>query len=868
MLIALVFGFWMGSYTERRSGGGSGGGSETAAAAPGGKVAPGAAPAGDVERYKLPIGPSAMVGPETALVTIVEFSDFQCPFCGRVVETVKQIEKAYPKQVRLQFRHNPLPFHDKAQLAAEAAVAAGAQGKFWEMHDKLFANQQALDRPNLEKYAGELGLDMNKFKAALDSGSGKAMIDSDKRLAAQFGATGTPSFFINGRPVRGAVPFDNFKKVIDEEIVNATALTRSGVPIGQLYAKVVEKGRTSPAPQAPPPNPEGNVVYKVPVGAAPSKGTAEAKVTIIEYSDFQCPFCSRVEPTLKQLEQDYASKGLRIVWKDNPLPFHQNAMPAAMASRAAAEQGKFWEMHDMMFQNQQKLERADLDSYAEKVGLNMGKYKAAMDAKKFDKAIEADMAEAATFGARGTPSFFINGRPLRGAQPVEQFKTVIDEELKKADAAVARGIKPAALYAELTKDGKVKAEAPPAPQRAGEPDPNVTYRADVGKAPTRGAKNAKVTIVLFSDFQCPFCGRVEPTLEQVLKEYPKDVRIAWKNLPLPFHQNAMPAAEAAMAANEQGKFWEMHDLMFKNQQKLAKEDLEGYAKQLGLDMAKWNASIESHKYKKDIEADTQAGNKIGARGTPTMFVNGKVLVGAQPIDEFKKRIDAEIKHFDEMVKKGTAPGKVYDKLMAEAKAEVPAPAPGAPGGGGPPPVEKTVFKVDAGNAPAKGGKNAPITIVMFSDFQCPFCSRVEPTIKQVQDTYKDKVRVVWKNYPLPFHDKAMGAAEAAMAAGEQGKFWEMHDLMFKNQQALDRPSLEKYAEELKLDMGKFKAALDSGKFKTQIQGDITYGNSISGPIGTPTSFINGRKIAGAYPFESFKQVIDEELAKRGGGKNK
>src|SRR5215471_8859237 len=290
MLVALVFGYWLGTYVEKKHEGGAdtSGPSQLADA--------------NVERYRVPLSAAPIKGPDSAQVTIVEFSDFQCPFCGRVVDTVHQVEKAYGKKVRIQFRNNPLPFHDKAQLAAEAAVAAGAQGKFWEMHDKMFANQQKLDRPDLEGYAKEIGLDMTKFKAALDQGTGKAQIQADKALAAQIGASGTPSFFINGRPVRGAVPFDNFKKVIDEEIANANAMLKSGTPSSQLYAKIIEKGKTQaggaqpgqPNQPAGPPTlpPDSNQVYKMPIGNGPQKGDLKnPKVTIVIYSDFQCPFC-------------------------------------------------------------------------------------------------------------------------------------------------------------------------------------------------------------------------------------------------------------------------------------------------------------------------------------------------------------------------------------------------------------------------------------------------------------------------------------------------------------------------------------------------------------------------------------------------
>jgi protein-disulfide isomerase len=212
-----------------------------------------------------------------------------------------------------------------------------------------------------------------------------------------------------------------------------------------------------------------------------------------------------------------------------------------------------------------------------------------------------------------------------------------------------------------------------------------------------------------------------------------------------------------------------------------------------------------------------------------------------------------------MLKKGTALAKLYDTLMKDAKAEVAA----APSAGGPP-EDKTVYKVDPGDAPSVGPKSAVVTIVEFSDFQCPFCSRVVPTMKQIEEKYKGKVRVAFRNYPLPFHQNAQLAAEAAMAANQQGKFWPMHDKLFANQQALDRASLEKYAGEIGLNVDRFKADLDSGKFKTAVSADVTYANGLGGDgFGTPTFFINGRKISGAMPFESFANVIDEELKKRG-----
>ena len=131
-------------------------------------------------KVKIPAGKSFSKGGKNALVTIVEFSDFQCPYCKRVVDTLKKINETYKDQVRVVFKHNPLPFHKDAPLASQAAIAAGAQGKFWEMHDKLFANMRALKRDNLEKYAAELGLDMARFKTDIDSDATKAMVKEDQ----------------------------------------------------------------------------------------------------------------------------------------------------------------------------------------------------------------------------------------------------------------------------------------------------------------------------------------------------------------------------------------------------------------------------------------------------------------------------------------------------------------------------------------------------------------------------------------------------------------------------------------------------------------------------------------------------------------
>jgi protein-disulfide isomerase len=597
-------------------------------------------------------------------------------------------------------------------------------------------------------------------------------------------------------------------------------------------------------------------VFKVPVEGSPVKGSAEALITVVEFSDYECPFCSRAHVTVQKLEQEYGKK-LRVVMKQNPLSFHPRAKPAAVAAMAAGEQGKYWEYHDKLFANQKQLDDASLEKYAQELGLDMAKWKADLSSPQFNDTIQKDQALAQQLGASGTPAFFINGRFLSGAQPIDNFKALIDEELAKAESLVKSGTPANQVYAKVIEKGAERA-APKQPQQQQQQAAAVRKIDVPADSPSFGPATAKVTVVEWSDFECPFCSRVGPTLTKIKETYGKDVRVVFRHQPLSFHPNAKPAAEAAMAAHEQGKFWEMHDKLFANQKALDRASLEKYAQELGLNMGKFKASMDSGKYKAKIEADMAAGSAVGANGTPTFFINGREFVGAQPFEAFKKVIDEEIAKADKLLASGTKAEELYAKLNAQNVATAPAaPAPGAP------PAEPPVQKVEVGNAPVKGPKNAPITIVAYSDFECPFCSRVLPTLKQIEEQYQGKVKVAFKNQPLPFHANAKPAAAAALAAHEQGKFWEMHDKLFANQRALDRASLEKYAQELGLNMGKFKAALDSGKYTQQIEADAAEGSRL-GASGTPTFFINGRTLVGAQPLEAFKRVIDEELKKTGG----
>lgn len=173
----------------------------------------------------------------------------------------------------------------------------------------------------------------------------------------------------------------------------------------------------------------------VPEGAF-AKGPATAPVTIVEFSDYQCPFCRRAHPTVEQLLADYGDK-IRFVYRDYPLNFHPRAVPASVAARCAADQGKFWEYHNNLMVNQGDLSDTDLSKRAADLGLDEAEFATCTTEKRHEDAIQASFEDGAALGVTGTPAFFINGRAIVGARPVADFKQVIDDELSRLEGTKA-----------------------------------------------------------------------------------------------------------------------------------------------------------------------------------------------------------------------------------------------------------------------------------------------------------------------------------------------------------------------------------------------------------------------------------------------
>ena len=430
----------------------------------------------------------------------------------------------------------------------------------------------------------------------------------------------------------------------------------------------------------------------VPVSSAdPTWGDRTAPVTLVVFGDLQDPFCAHLQPTVDSLKTLYGPSTLRVVFKNDPLPFHTNAKPAAEAAVGVLElkgSDAFWHFQERAFANQHSLTQASFEDWASESSVDMPRFRRGLSTHKWQTKVEDDAAVAKTVGVTGTPTSYVNGIKLSGVQTLAQFQHVIDDELPKVRLRLSSGSRPDRIYVERSKDNIGTSWPPPAPSGLGlagtgtVPTPSTTstyapptvtatiHRVAVGTSPVLGKKDALVTLVEFADFQCPFCLRAETTLAALRAEYGDKLRIVWKNNPLPFHIHAVPAAELALEARDEkgdSVFWRVHDDIYASQRAgLEVADLVRIAHAAGVNESKVRDAIATGKHQPIIDADASLSRRVGATGTPTFFVNGRMISGAQSQATFEAVIDAELKRAEDRVAHGTKADKVYDAIMAEA----------------------------------------------------------------------------------------------------------------------------------------------------------------------------------------------------------
>jgi len=311
---------------------------------------------------------------------------------------------------------------------------------------------------------------------------------------------------------------------------------------------------------------------------------------------------------------------------------------------------------------------------------------------------------------------------------------------------------------------------------------------------------------------------------------------------------AVGAAEASVAVVGSKKI-SRADLEDHVRAKLVEIENEKYeALKDGLDELISEALMEQEAKARGISAEELEKKEITEKiAAPTdqemhqVYDANKAQIGDATFDQIKPRLQAYL----EQQKQEERRSAFVDELKKKYKTETA--------------LRPPIVKVETAGRPERGGgANAPVTIIAFSDYECPFCGRAESTVNQVMSTYGDKVRLVFRDYPLPMHPHAHDAALAANCANAQGKFWDYHNKLFTNQQALEGDKLKQYAKDVGLDEGKFDKCLADKTFEPAVAKDVADGEKV-GVTGTPAFFINGRMLSGAQPFDKFKEVIDDEL---------
>ena len=378
---------------------------------------------------KVPLDGLPVYGSPRALVTIVAFVDYECPYCARANGTLAALREAYGDRLRVAIASHPLPIHPHAEDAARAFLAAERLGRGDVMHAKLFTGPHPVDEDAIHVDAVAAGLDADAFDAARRDPSTLDELRRIRALAHLLEADGAPIFFVNGRRLVGAQPLATFRALVDEEMRSAERLVARGVPPERVYATI--QGR-APAYVAQPKSAEPDLVVDVPVKDAPVRGPARAPVTVVLFSDFECPYCVRLESTLRELERARPDD-VRIVFRQKPLPMHEHARLAAKASLAAAAQGRFWEYHDVLVAHRDALDRASLERHAAAAGLDVGRFARDLDDPALDAKLAAEDAVAASLDVKGTPTSFVNGHRVVGAQPLETYLALVDR-LKSAAA--------------------------------------------------------------------------------------------------------------------------------------------------------------------------------------------------------------------------------------------------------------------------------------------------------------------------------------------------------------------------------------------------------------------------------------------------
>jgi protein-disulfide isomerase len=399
------------------------------------------------------------------------------------------------------------------------------------------------------------------------------------------------------------------------------------------------------------------------------------------------------------------------------------------------------------------------------------------------------------------------------------------------------------------------------------PTPQTSAASDEDRVPvgpedaSRGAATAYVTLVVFSDFRCPYCNRLSSVVDRLRDAYGGDVlRIVFKHVPAANVAQAKLAstvAQGVFALKGPDAFWKYRDLAVHETQPAGQDVIRKWAIQAGLTPGDIDAGLEKGAWADKVERDMALAKRLGVNEPPVSFVNGVVVSGAAPFEVLKDVVDVELAKAKTLEESGVPRNRIYQQAVAANAAQLNAlhernelddP--------------KAIWRVPVGTSPQRGKLTALVTIVEFSEFDCPTCKRQAQALERIRGAFADRVRLVWKDAPTASHARASSVAYFARAAraqkGDAG-FWDMHDRIFAAS-GIDDNDLEMIARMAGLDAKAAMAAMKNQTAKKDLEVDRELGEDVE-VSATPQIFVNGRRLIGEQPYERLAAVVEEEVKK-------
>ncbi len=416
----------------------------------------------------------------------------------------------------------------------------------------------------------------------------------------------------------------------------------------ETLEKLVDKPKSSPEASFDP------RLARVPVGKAHQRGPTDALVTVVEFADFQCPFSGRAQATLGRLMERHRGD-VRILFRHRPQPFHSDAELAARVALAADAQQAFWPIHDHFFEHQDALGAKELVAHARSQGLKLPKLLQFLEEKGGDEALLADRALGDRLEVQRTPTFFVNGVRL-DAPTQAQLEALVKRALGEARQMVADGIPRSRLYEKIQLRASLQALGYPVTSK----EKKRARIPIVDGVPWRGASEPWVTVHLFSEYGGA-CQAVTKALDTVLGTHQERVQVRFRQHPLTFHPRAMEAAKAVLASHRQEKFWPMHERMCAMDE-LQENELVGHARALGLDMDRFSKDRASSGVAFALTRDREDAIRYGARGPPTVFVNGLRVEAPLSRESLEAHIERELAMVQQLLDEGADRKNIYDDI--------------------------------------------------------------------------------------------------------------------------------------------------------------------------------------------------------------